>query len=404
MRNLSQYCESVLSFFGHKTNEGEVFAKILSPNDDSGRHGVVIPVDTYSFFPELLINDPKLNETKLLEVLDRQAGKPRSIAYKYYERYPERRLTRLGHILNDRQSESRLLIVIKTKDTSGHFKYYIDSVNSTEKRRFNDSFLSIFGNSVSPSSGLFIVRPISVNSFLPDSALTDLLEKFDGIKSTGWINSMRSGDTGIGYTFETLLGIKENNDQTADFKGIELKCKKIKQGATTESGKVNLFQLGPKWTFGETSIERLKHLGKPNEAGHFTCYSQVTTKPNNLGLNLTHDPKYSRIDLQRLNQQIGYWPFEILEKRLIEKHSRTAFVKAKTRKRNGIIQYSYEELVYCENPDIGRFIDQVLNHHIVFEFTMSEKANNTVRNHGYPWRLVRSEFLDQLFSFQIKLR
>jgi hypothetical protein len=27
-----------------------------------------------------------------------------------------------------------------------------------------------------------------------------------------------------------------------------------------------------------------------------------------------------------------------------------------------------------------------------------------VRNRGYPWRLVREEFLDQLFSFQIKLR
>ena len=32
------------------------------------------------------------------------------------------------------------------------------------------------------------------------------------------------------------------------------------------------------------------------------------------------------------------------------------------------------------------------------------RANGKIRNHGYPWRLVRAEFLDQLFTFQIKLR
>ena len=41
---------------------------------------------------------------------------------------------------------------------------------------------------------------------------------------------------------------------------------------------------------------------------------------------------------------------------------------------------------------------------IVLEFTMSEKPDGTIRNHGYPWRLMRAEFLGQLFAFQIKLR
>ena len=41
---------------------------------------------------------------------------------------------------------------------------------------------------------------------------------------------------------------------------------------------------------------------------------------------------------------------------------------------------------------------------IVFEFTMSEKENGTVRNHGYPWRLIREEMLSNLFGLQVKLR
>ena len=66
--------------------------------------------------------------------------------------------------------------------------------------------------------------------------------------------------------------------------------------------------------------------------------------------------------------------------------------------------FSYEELVYCDWPGIARFVDLMTKRNIVFEFTMSEKLNGSTRNHGYPWRLIRSEFLDRLLAFQIKLR
>jgi hypothetical protein len=79
-------------------------------------------------------------------------------------------------------------------------------------------------------------------------------------------------------------------------------------------------------------------------------------------------------------------------------------VKAKTRPTKSKTQFSYEELVYCDRPSIARFVELVVHRNIVFEFTMSEKPNGSIRNHGYPWRLIRSEFLDQLFAFQIKLR
>ena len=61
-------------------------------------------------------------------------------------------------------------------------------------------------------------------------------------------------------------------------------------------------------------------------------------------------------------------------------------------------------MLYCDRPSIARFVDLVAHRNIVFEFLMSEKPNGAIRNHGYPWRLVRADFLDQLFAFQIKLR
>ena len=79
-------------------------------------------------------------------------------------------------------------------------------------------------------------------------------------------------------------------------------------------------------------------------------------------------------------------------------------MKARIRNSKTKAQFSYEELVYCDRPSIARFVDLVVSRNIVFEFTMSEKANGSIRNHGYPWRLIRSEFLDRLFAFQIRLR
>jgi hypothetical protein len=238
--------------------------------------------------------------------------------------------------------------------------------------------------------------------FSADTALTELLGKFDEVKDRGWVDSLREGDTGIGYTFETLFGIKENNDQKADSQGIEIKCKGIKEGSTGNSSKINLFQACPTWNVKATTKELIRILGSQGDDGLYTCYSQVTTAPNNLGLLL--DILSSKIDLRKNLDALGYWSFEQLQRRLAEKHSRTVFVKAKNRICKCKTQYSYEELVYCDKPSIDRFVDLVEKRNIVFEFTMSEKRNGMVRNHGYPWRLIRAEFLDQLFAFQIKLR
>lgn len=383
---------------------GEVFAKVLTPNDDSGRHGVLIPSDAYSYFPNLSIPDPTQNATEEFLAFDTIAASMITVAYKYYKRYPERRITRLSGILNDRANEPRLLIFIRAKHTDGSFGYYFDCANSAQGGRFGEIFHLIFGGEIAPDPGTFIVRPVDSDTFSVDPVLSELLGKFDEVKERGWIDTLRSGDTGIGYTFETLIGIEENNEQIADFKGIEIKCKGIKEGKFSSSSKFNLFQAGPKWSTESTMKERIRVLGTLNEAGLFACYSQVTTTPNNIGLLLDVLSSQSKIDLRKNVDTLGHWSFERLEKRLIEKHERAVFVKAKSRNATSKTQYAYEELVYCDKPSIERFVQLIVQRNLVFEFTMHEKPNGSIRNHGYPWRLSRNEFLDQLFAFQIKLR
>ena len=111
-----------------------------------------------------------------------------------------------------------------------------------------------------------------------------------------------------------------------------------------------------------------------------------------------------RIELLKENAAEGHWKFEKLGYRLMEKHSRAVFIKAETKIVGGIERFRYDDLLYCESPSIAKFMQLVESKGIVFEFTMAEKENGTVRNHGYPWRLIREEMLSNLFGLQVKLR
>jgi hypothetical protein len=404
MSDLFDYGRSLVEQAGKAFASGQIFAKVLTPNDDSGRHGVLIPTDAYSYFPSLPIPAPSKNATQTFLAYNSISACWATLAYKYYERYPERRITRLHPILNNVADGPRLLVFLYVKHTDGSFGYYFDCADSSSSGRFTKLFQIVFGHELKPVAGQFIVRPIDATAFSTDPILSELLSKFDQVREQGWIDTLREGDTGIGYTFESLLGIRENNDQTADFKGIEIKCKGVKEGGVANYGKINLFQAGPTWLFNSTARERLRILGKLGPDGLYACHSQVTSRTNNLGLLLKILGADSRINLQKDANALAYWSFQQLEKRLAEKHSRAAFIRAGTRQIKGKTQYSYAELVYCDKPSIERFVNLVSQRNIVFEFLMSEKLDGTVRNHGYPWRLIRSAFLEQLFAFQIKLR
>jgi MvaI/BcnI restriction endonuclease family len=404
MNDLLEYAREIVERVGKGFASGEVFAKVLTQNDDSGRHGVLIPTDAYSYFPDLPIPDPTQNATEYFPAIDAASDVDKTLAYKYYERYPERRITRLPGILNDTSDGPRILIFLSAKHTDGSSAYYFDAANAASNGRFWSLFKGIFGDTVEATPGRFVIRPVDSSAFVIDRTLSELLSKFDVVSKMGWIPTLREGHTGIGYTFETLLDIKENNDQIADFKGIEIKCKGVKEGVGAGTGKINLFQAGPAWLSNSTAKERIRILGRAGKDGLYACHSQVTTTPNNLGLLLRIWNENKKIDLEKSAEALGFWSFESLEKRLTEKHSRAAFVKAQTRRTKTTTLYSYQEFVYCDRPNIKRFVDLVSRRNIVFEFLMSEKADGSIRNHGYPWRLTRSEFLNALFTFQIRLR
>lgn len=403
MNTLETYARHIAKLAGLELKSGQIFAKILTSNDDSGRHGVLIPSTAYPLFPSVDIADPQENATTRFDSFDVISGETVSLAFKYYQRYPERRITRVNSRINDQQQGYRLQIVLQGQTPNGEVFYAHDSAKEHGDHRFLRLWQLLSGGTIPPAPGVHLVVPIRFQGITVDAPLQDLLRKFDEIQGE-WHDALRTGDTGIGYTFESLLGIKENNDRTADFRGIELKCKKLKDGGSGALGKVNLFQQAPQWTVKATSLDRIKEIGQLNTNGLWACYSQVTTTPNNLNLWLSGRISCNNLELQKNDKLIGHWPHHTLEKRLLEKHSRAAFVLADVKTTKTGSRFCYKELIYCEQPTIERFLDLVIRNQLVFEFMMSEKGSGSIRNHGYPWRLVREDLLDQLFAVRVKLR
>jgi hypothetical protein len=51
MKSLETYARHLANLANLELESGQIFAKILTPNDDSGRHGVLIPADALPLFP-----------------------------------------------------------------------------------------------------------------------------------------------------------------------------------------------------------------------------------------------------------------------------------------------------------------------------------------------------------------
>ena len=90
--------------------------------------------------------------------------------------------------------------------------------------------------------------------------IESLYTKFKEIKKLNWIKTKRIGNGGIGYTFETMLGKREENFPIPDYNNIE-----IKTSRTNSWGKIHLFHATPDGDFLFPIKDILNTLGYPDK-------------------------------------------------------------------------------------------------------------------------------------------
>lgn len=171
-----------------------------------------------------------------------------------------------------------------------------------------------------------------------------LKTKFEKIKRLNWVESKRNGPTGIGYTFESLIGKKEDNICNPDYKNIEIKTKKYGSKSYT-----NLFSLAPK---NETSTYEIKRLlnkfGYPDKILKNKKVLNVEMYANKknlianryffqLNINKTEEKIYLYVyNLNHtFNEGKAFWSFKEIEEKLNKKIKKLAYVHAFKRTING---------------------------------------------------------------------
>ena len=237
--------------------------------------------------------------------------------------------------------------------------------------------------------------PAQVPTREPESsaALKEFLVRFDKLSTRGFVPTLRAGSTGIGYTLETMLGIEENNSQAGDFLGMEIKAFRDNEDDDLhmdDAEKMNLFLKEPEWIDGLSAPERVRQYGYIDENQRPALYSTVTINKSSHQFAFRVDNEQKTVWLQFDDRDVAFWGRDVLEKRLIEKHSEAVFVAAHTRGSGRDEEFHYHSVTWCCEPSVDSFIRMIESGDVMLELRMHLQENESVRNHGSAFRIKQN--------------
>lgn len=238
--------------------------------------------------------------------------------------------------------------------------------------------------------------------------LIKLKDKFDEVKKMGWIKSIRKGSTGIGATFENIMGLSENSFEIPDFNGIEIKTKRNYSNSYTSlfnyspEGKYcyEIDKLKDKFGYPDKILKNCKVLNKS-----FYCNMKVRVSNYYFILKVNRSLKkiiLKIIDLYgNLIEDEIYWNFKELEEKINRKLHFLAFVNACRKIDNKEEYFKYYKMDLYELKDFDTFIYLVEKGIIRITFKMSIFRTGPkcglMHNHGTSFD-IKEEDLLKLFN------
>ena len=235
----------------------------------------------------------------------------------------------------------------------------------------------------------------------------ELRKKFTEIRNLGYIKPLRTGSTGIGYTFETLLNKEEDTSCIPDYKGIEIKTK---LGYSKYPLKLFTCIPNPK---GEISAARyilekygyIKFDDKQTLIFSRTVYCNKVIERYGYSFKLRVDYLYKELVMEAYYQGIFVenvctWDFKNLERKLKTKLKYLAVVKAYPYYIDKKEYIKYLKMDTYALYGFFEFLKLIENDCVQVEFYIKKKnylyEDFTFENHGVAFKL-EIEYLEQLF-------
>lgn len=237
--------------------------------------------------------------------------------------------------------------------------------------------------------------------------MDEIINVFDEIKNKKWIEGIRNGNSSVGVTFESLLGIKENSNPKADFNGIELKTK-----FSTKFGDISLFSCLP---FNYNDIDDFQNMvGKKDKdiptakilQFSINFKSKIMIDKNHF-IKLYYDKNFGKISVEIRNKETNalineiFWLTEQLTERLIEKCSNMVFINARKKIKNGKAYFNYYHLRAYKLKSVETFYELLENGIITITFNIGVHKSGELYGlpyyHGITFRINENK-LNLLFD------
>jgi MvaI/BcnI restriction endonuclease family len=222
----------------------------------------------------------------------------------------------------------------------------------------------------------------------PPMTLDEFREAFSKIKLAGYVRSTRPGPTGVGHTFETLLGLKEDNIALPDLGEVEVKARRL-----NSTSMVTLFTFNRKaWIM--RPLEAVKKYGTLDRKGRQGLYFTMARAPTSTGLFLHVDEE--TISVRHISgETVATWNLERLASQFMRKLPALVLVSALSETRDGVEWFNYTraQLLSGTSPDILR--EQILAGNVLVDLRLHDQGTRA-RNHGTGFR-AREDKLSSIF-------
>lgn len=222
--------------------------------------------------------------------------------------------------------------------------------------------------------------------------LKEVMSKLQAIKNKGFIKSLRQGSTGVGYTFETHFGVKENNIPIPDIGG-RVEIKTIRRDSQSL---ITLFTFNRSvWQISQKEL--IKKYGYIDEKGRYALKNTVFYgKPIPQGLTLGVDEGKNTITLVDVNtnQVLAIWDIYVIVGTFMTKLSRLLIIIADRKVEQGIEYFHYNEAYLLMNPSPRIFLRAFQNSLIGIDIRMHLKENGGVRNRGTAFRIKEKDLIE----------
>ena len=243
-----------------------------------------------------------------------------------------------------------------------------------------------------------------------DDNIRELRRRFLEIKNMEYVKSVRKGNTGIGATFEALLGKNEDSLEIPDFGAIEIKTRR-----GYSKSLIGLFNAVP---VGQTDYEvrRLRDAyGYPDSRDkNLKRLNTVVSTDELVKVGIFYyfclkvDRELCRLVLcvydwnKFLIDQSTYWDFDLLKEKLFRKLSILAVIKAWPNKINGFEYFKYYKMNVYVLKGFDDFLNGLESGIIKVQIKIGnyydEARYGMVYSHGIGFAISEND-LDKIYDF-----